>query len=114
MGERGGNHMSEAALARAAYVHVPFCRHHCGYCDFAVVVGRDELATGYVDALERELAGLNQPHPVETIFIGGGTPTYLPIELLKRLLGLIRKWLPLAEGGEWSSESTPDSLDNDR
>lgn len=95
-------------------MHVPFCRHHCGYCDFAVVAGRDDRAGVYVDALAREFAGLGQPHPVNTIFIGGGTPTYLPLDLLDRFLGLIRQWLPLKTGGEWSVESTPDSLDDDR
>ena len=50
---------------------------------------------------------------MDTIFIGGGTPTYLPTDLLGRLLGLVRKWLPLKDGGEWSVESTPDSLDDD-
>lgn len=101
-------------LPRAAYVHVPFCAHHCGYCDFAVVAGRDAQITAYLDALERELAGLDSPRDVETIFIGGGTPTYLPPRLLERLMAMIRRWLPLSPGGEWSIESTPDSLDDER
>lgn len=92
---------------------MPFCRHHCGYCDFAVVAGRDDRAEAYVDALAIELAGLDQPYAVETIFIGGGTPTYLKIEQLDRLLTLLRRWLPLRPGGEWSAESTPDSLSDD-
>jgi oxygen-independent coproporphyrinogen-3 oxidase len=101
-------------MVRAAYVHVPFCRHHCGYCDFAVVAGRDDWAGAYVDAVGRELADLGQSRPMDTIFIGGGTPTYLSVELLARLLQLIRRWLPLNDGGEWSAESTPDSLDGER
>jgi oxygen-independent coproporphyrinogen III oxidase len=104
----------DVALVRAAYVHVPFCRHHCGYCDFAVVAGRDDRAKAYVETLSREMAGLDRPHPVETIFIGGGTPTYLPVDLLGGLLNLVRTWLPLEDGGEWSVESTPDSLDAER
>jgi oxygen-independent coproporphyrinogen-3 oxidase len=92
---------------------VPFCRHHCGYCDFAVVAGQDGRAESYLDALARELAGLDSPRPVDTLFIGGGTPTHLPVPLLERLLGLLRQWLPLAPGGEWSIESTPDSLSDD-
>jgi oxygen-independent coproporphyrinogen-3 oxidase len=85
---------------RAAYIHVPFCAHHCGYCDFAVVAGRDEFTPAYIDALIRELATLDEPHPVETIFIGGGTPTYLPPAELQRLLEAVRKWLPMSGSGE--------------
>lgn len=85
---------------RAAYIHVPFCAHHCGYCDFAVTAGNDHLIDHYLDALELELATLRDPRPVETIFIGGGTPTHLNPDQLTRLLRSINRWLPLqrAEG----------------
>src|SRR5438094_7116239 len=77
---------------RAAYVHVPFCAHHCGYCDFAVAVGQDERIDAYLDALEIELAQLKTPQPVETLFFGGGTPTYLPHRPLERLLRMVQHW----------------------
>src|SRR5262249_2493327 len=83
---------------RAAYVHVPFCAHHCGYCDFAVAVGQDERMAAYLDALEIELSQGNSPRPVRTLFLGGGTPTYLPHLLLERLLKLVSRWLPLEPG----------------
>src|SRR6266436_5627876 len=83
---------------RAAYIHVPFCAHHCGYCDFAVAAGQDHLIELYLDALEVELAGLGEPRPVESLFIGGGTPTHLNARQLQRLLEMIGKWLPLWEG----------------
>ena len=98
---------------RAAYIHVPFCAHHCGYCDFAVAVGQDHLIELYLDALEIELAGLREPHPVETIFIGGGTPTHLSAKQLQRLLESLARWLPLG-GSEFTFESTPDSLDAEK
>lgn len=101
-------------LPRAAYVHVPFCAHHCGYCDFAVTAGQDQLMALYLEALGLELATLHEPCPVDTIFIGGGTPTYLPLPLLERLLTAIRRWFPLQPGGEWSIESTPESLEADK
>src|SRR5262245_44297351 len=87
---------------RAGYVHVPFCASRCGYCDFAIAVGQDHRIGAYLDALERELATLGTPQPVETLFLGGGTPTHLPPPALARLLGLLRRWLPLQAGGEWS------------
>ncbi len=98
---------------RAAYIHVPFCAHHCGYCDFAVAAGQDHLIELYLDALALELAGLREPHPVETIFIGGGTPTHLSAKQLQRLLESLATWLPLG-GSEFTIESTPDSLDAEK
>ncbi len=101
---------------RTAYVHVPFCGHHCGYCDFAVAAGQDELVEPYLDALDLELRSLDRPRPVETLFIGGGTPTYLNLPQLRKLLSSIREWLPTASGShsEYSIESTPESLDADK
>src|SRR5215469_8350242 len=89
---------------RAAYVHVPFCAHKCGYCDFASLAGSDHLADRYLTALEREMAMATGDEPVEvdTIFIGGGTPTRLEASQLDRLLAAVRKWFPLAPGGEWT------------
>lgn len=85
-------------LPRAAYVHVPFCAHHCGYCDFAVVVGRDDQISQYLDALEAELTLLGAPRPVETLFLGGGTPSHLDVRLLERLLRMLWRWFPPAVG----------------
>jgi oxygen-independent coproporphyrinogen-3 oxidase len=97
---------------RTAYLHIPFCGHHCGYCDFAVTAGRDHLIELYLDALAEEMtaAGI---HPVETRFIGGGTPTYLTANQLDRLLTAVTRQLP---GGatEFSIESTPESLDAEK
>jgi len=54
---------------RAAYVHVPFCAHHCGYCDFAIATGQDHAIELYLDALAAEIATLGEPRPVRTLFI---------------------------------------------
>jgi oxygen-independent coproporphyrinogen-3 oxidase len=73
---------------RHLYVHVPFCAHRCGYCDFVTVVGRSEQHRAYVDALLRELAlerGALSP-ALDTIFLGGGTPTFTALPELARLL----------------------------
>ena len=55
----------------AAYLHLPFCRHHCGYCDYPVVAGRDELLPAFLEALEIELAWLGEPRGVDTLYLGG-------------------------------------------
>lgn len=94
-------------LPTAAYIHVPFCRHRCGYCNFTVLAGRDDLTLAYLDALEKELSWLGQPRPVETLFIGGGTPTHLSIAELRRLLEIVANHHPLQTGGEFSVEANP-------
>jgi oxygen-independent coproporphyrinogen III oxidase len=97
---------------RAAYIHVPFCAHKCGYCDFASLAGVDHLADRYLAALEREMAlTLGEPQEVDTIFVGGGTPTRLGASSLGRLVALIAWWFRLSPGGEWTVEANPGTLD---
>jgi oxygen-independent coproporphyrinogen-3 oxidase len=99
---------------RAAYVHIPFCAHKCGYCDFASLAGSDHLADRYLSALDREMAALGGPHEVDTIFVGGGTPTRLDARQLDTLLAMIRRTFPLAPGGEWTVEANPGTLDAEK
>jgi oxygen-independent coproporphyrinogen-3 oxidase len=99
---------------RAAYVHVPFCAHRCSYCDFAIAVGHDELINHYLDALAAELEMLVIPRPIDTLFVGGGTPTYLSVSQLERLLALIQRWLLLQPGHEFSIEANPGTLSADK
>jgi oxygen-independent coproporphyrinogen-3 oxidase len=91
---------------RHLYVHVPFCAHRCGYCDFVTVVGRSAQHPAYVDALLRELeleSGLLAGR-LETVYLGGGTPTFTePVELA-RLLGS----LPSAD--EVTVEANPETV----
>jgi oxygen-independent coproporphyrinogen-3 oxidase len=96
---------------QAAYIHVPFCARRCGYCNFTVVAGRDDLIDAYLTALERELSALERPRPVETLFVGGGTPTHLSPQQLERLMHVVRRWFPLAKGGEFSVEANPADVD---
>ncbi len=100
----------------AAYIHVPFCAHHCGYCDFAIATEQDHLIELYLDALAAELATLGEAQPVRTLFLGGGTPTYLSAAQLERLLSAILRWLPLDARGEteFSIECNPDTLTADK
>ncbi len=98
----------------AAYIHIPFCAHHCGYCDFAVAVGKDHIRDAYLDALTKELARLETPQPVTTLFFGGGTPSHLTSHQLERLLTTVLHWLPLGPNHEFSIEANPDSLDDEK
>ena len=95
---------------RAAYVHVPFCRHRCGYCDFAVVAGRDDLVGPYLDAIAAELGWLVEPREVDALYFGGGTPSYLGAADLDRLCETVLRWHPLAAGYEWTVEANPEHV----
>jgi oxygen-independent coproporphyrinogen III oxidase len=99
---------------RAAYVHVPFCAHHCGYCDFAVATRQDHNIDRYLEALSVELSRLGEPQPVETIFLGGGTPTHLDTKRLAHLLATVRRWLLLTPDYEFTVEANPGTLDADK
>jgi oxygen-independent coproporphyrinogen-3 oxidase len=101
-------------LATAAYVHVPFCAHRCGYCDFTLVAGKDHLVGDYLRALEIELRSLESPRTVATLFIGGGTPTHLSCRDLERLLVLLGRWFILSPGYEFTVEANPAGFKRDK
>jgi oxygen-independent coproporphyrinogen III oxidase len=104
--------MTESDAPRAAYIHVPFCAHRCGYCDFTLVARRDDLVEPYLAALERDLATLAAPREVETIFFGGGTPTHLSERQLECLLALVLRWFRPVADCEFSVEANPAGLDD--
>lgn len=92
------------------YVHLPFCASRCGYCAFVVEVGRDDARDAYLDAVVRELH--REAHvlgPLETVYLGGGTPSLMGADRLDRLLGEIRPLL--APGAEVSMEANPETVD---
>jgi oxygen-independent coproporphyrinogen-3 oxidase len=91
---------------RHLYVHVPFCAHRCGYCDFVTVVGRHGEHGRYVGALLRELELESHvlADDVETVFLGGGTPTFLAAPALERLLGA------LPQAREVTVEANPETV----
>ncbi|MBO3738274.1 radical SAM family heme chaperone HemW [Actinoplanes flavus] len=102
----------------AVYVHVPFCASRCGYCDFNTYTA-SELGGGasreeYADTVLAELAlaaRVIEPGRVDTVFVGGGTPTLLPAGDLARILeGIDRTW-GLAPGAEVTTEANPESVD---
>lgn len=99
---------------RACYIHVPFCTHRCGYCDFTLIARRPDLVDDYLQALEIEISRLETPREVDTLFLGGGTPTFLSASQLSRLFELLKRWFPLASGYEWSIEANPSGLTDDK
>jgi putative oxygen-independent coproporphyrinogen III oxidase len=91
---------------RHLYVHLPFCAHRCGYCDFVTVVGRRGEHASYVDAVVRELEleGQVLSENVETVFLGGGTPTFTAPGELRRLLEA------LPDADEVTVEANPETV----
>ncbi len=89
------------------YVHLPFCRTKCGYCDFYSLPTIPALIDDLIDAISREIEWRDPYRPVEAVFIGGGTPTELPPDALSRLLRLIEARAGRPE--EWTVEANPTS-----
>ena len=100
------------------YIHLPFCRRKCRYCDFVSYAGQEGLIHAYVDALLNEAArqssyysGLyGYPLRMETVFLGGGTPSLLPPKEFARLLSGLREIFDLAHDAEFTSEANPGTL----
>ena len=90
------------------YFHVPFCASKCGYCAFYSLpgVGR-EVVDAYLDRLERTFVPCGR---AETLYIGGGTPTFLTVEQMERFLKLLRSRIEFEEGAEISCEANPETL----
>ena len=93
--------------AKSLYVHIPFCRKICSYCDFCKILYREQFSLPYLKELEKEIVQ-KADHPFETIYVGGGTPTCLKEEELEELLSFLSPLLE--EGGEFTIEANPDSL----
>ncbi|QDT66175.1 radical SAM family heme chaperone HemW [Calycomorphotria hydatis] len=94
----------------AAYIHVPFCRHRCGYCDFTLVARRDDLIGDYLAALRQEMSGDLPTAELSTLFFGGGTPTHLSVEQLQELVGIVKERFSFTSDYEWSVEANPIDL----
>ena len=108
--------MDGAATIRSLYLHVPFCERRCEYCDF---VSQPGLAgeEAYMDALEREVAELARRLPgltLDTVFIGGGTPSYVDPGRLAAVLRRVREGFELAADAEVTMEANPSSIDEER
>lgn len=100
-----------------AYVHVPFCTVRCGYCDFntytAAELGGAFSMAAYRDALLREIALAShvlQPRPLQSVFVGGGTPSLLPDDLLASVLGGLRTAFGLTPDAEVTLEANPETV----
>lgn len=94
------------------YVHIPFCKHRCHYCDFNTYEGQDELHDRYVEALVGEIARWEGPvAPATSVFFGGGTPTLLTSRQLGRILAAVEQRLGIPPDAEITIEANPETID---
>ncbi len=98
-------------MISSLYIHIPFCRHICTYCDFCKMYYNEEMVSSYLEALQKELATL--PHTsFQTIYIGGGTPSALSKKARQMLVAMLRP-LRKAQNYEWTFECNPEDIDID-
>ncbi len=102
---------------RGLYIHIPFCAKKCGYCDFTSLVGNGTQIDDYLSYLDKEFnlyKASGQIDDIETIFIGGGTPSILSADQLERLFSIIGENVDLSKLREYTMESNPGSLTRDK
>ncbi|CAA9322975.1 MAG: Hypothetical radical SAM family enzyme, NOT coproporphyrinogen III oxidase, oxygen-independent, partial [uncultured Gemmatimonadetes bacterium] len=105
-----------AARPRSLYVHVPFCTRRCSYCDFAVQAMRDPPVNAWLDAIAGEVRmladerGWGTPLRLDTVYVGGGTPSLLGPDAMAALRDRLRPWAEWDDAAEWTCEANPESF----
>ncbi|MFF2754259.1 radical SAM family heme chaperone HemW [Psychrobacillus sp. NPDC058041] len=100
-------------MVRGIYIHIPFCHQICNYCDFNKFFFHNQPVDEYIESLGKEMTMYKEQlknSSIETIFIGGGTPTSLTEKQLERLFTLIHSHIPMNKIIEFTSEANPDEL----
>ena len=106
-------------MVRGIYIHIPFCHQICNYCDFNKVFFKNQPVDQYIEALGKEIEMVvssqrEKFQSVETIFLGGGTPTALSADQIERLLNIIKQHIPFNHVKEFTSEANPDELSKEK
>ncbi|MFO8053072.1 MAG: radical SAM family heme chaperone HemW [Candidatus Omnitrophota bacterium] len=97
-------------MKKSLYIHIPFCQSRCTYCDFYTTIYKRTMAVSFLSVLVKQIKKLDCNF--ETIYIGGGTPTVLDIDLIEKLLKELEKIA--GEAKEFTIEANPESLDEDK
>ena len=91
------------------YIHIPFCKHICSYCDFCKMFYNKKIANEYLDSLKSEIEEFYQNEEISTLYIGGGTPSSLDYDLLDKLFDIL-KIFKLNDDAEFTFECNPDDI----
>ena len=97
------------------YIHIPFCRIRCGYCDFNTFAGRESIIPAYLEAMKKEIIHfaryLGEKYCLKTMYFGGGTPSLIPAKEIGFLIGIIKSVFEVDEREmEVSLEANPNGL----
>lgn len=95
------------------YIHIPFCKHICSYCDFCKLFYKEDLVDKYLEQLEKEVSNIYRKEELKTIYIGGGTPSCLNMKQLNKLFSITKK-LRVSKDIEFSIECNFDSIDKEK
>lgn len=99
------------------YIHIPFCARKCLYCDFLSAPASKETMEAYITCLCREIAAAGRIYPdyeVQTVFLGGGTPSFPDAELIRQVMDALRKAFPVRDDAEITIEVNPGTVDEDK
>lgn len=106
--------MNKGKKTLGIYIHVPFCRNRCGYCDFNTYAGMEHFLNEYVDSTIKEIEFFSKQysndHMVVSIYFGGGTPTIMPEDAFKKIINTIQDHFLVNTEAEISSEANPANL----
>jgi len=91
------------------YIHIPFCKNICSYCDFCKIYYNETLVNKYLEALSNEIKNNYKKEKIKTLYIGGGTPSSLNLKQLKKIFGIIKQ-IKLDKDYEFTFELNPDDL----
>lgn len=95
------------------YIHIPFCKNICSYCDFCKLFYNEKLVDQYLEKLEKEISNIYRKEELKTIYIGGGTPSCLNMKQLNKLFSITKK-LRVSKDVEFSIECNFDSINKEK
>ena len=100
-------------MIKSAYIHIPFCETICAYCDFCKFYYRKEWVSPYLKALKKEIETSYQNEVLDTLYVGGGTPSSLSLEELKELLEILKQ-LRMSKHIEYTMECNIENLTKEK
>ncbi|MBR2054742.1 MAG: radical SAM protein, partial [Clostridia bacterium] len=97
------------------YLHIPFCKSKCAYCDFASFAGQEQYMAAYTQAVLREIRQKAKAYPfiIRTLFIGGGTPSVFPAKEMDTVLSALRRHFSFTDDAECTCECNPGTVTED-
>ena len=96
------------------YIHIPFCKRKCKYCDFVSFSCNDKKIHEYFNSLEKEIENCKIDEEVSTIYIGGGTPSFVHSQYIINIMSLIRKKFRIKDDAEITIEINPGTIDKEK